>query len=342
MITTQSFSAALLLSLPLTALAGLPHQGSLRRYHYDHAKKAALSRRNGPTFKLVDDYNNQTFFDMFDFFTDKDPTNGMVTFVGKEEAQKSGLGFVQDDGTIVLGVDDQTVLQPGQFRKSLHINSKKKYDAGNLFIADFWSMPHGCGTWPAYWTVGDQWPQNGEIDIIEGVNENTSNQITAHTGSSCVLPNTLAKTVGRVVGNQCQTINGDNRGCAFVTDDSITYGHGFNMQGGGVYAHIWTTDAIKVWFFPRGQIPQDIADGNPNPDGWPTPAAIFPGGDQCDLAQGFKQHNIVFDITLCGDWAGPAYAASGCPGTCAQAVADPSNFKVAKFKIASLKVYKQQ
>ncbi|MGB5818183.1 MAG: glycoside hydrolase family 16 protein [Saonia sp.] len=28
-------------------------------------------------------------------------------------------------------------------------------------------MPSGNGMWPAFWTVGDDWPTNGEIDIIE-------------------------------------------------------------------------------------------------------------------------------------------------------------------------------
>ena len=191
-----------------------------------------------------------------------------------------------------------------------------------------WSMPHGCGTWPAYWTVGDNWPNNGEIDIVEGVNEYTFNQITAHTGAACQLPSTIASTVGRVVGKQCQTIDGNNAGCAFVTDhDNSTYGHGFNMNGGGVYAHIWDEQSIKVWFFTRQTIPDDINKGTPNPDSWGTPYAVFPGGDSCNIAENFKQHNIVFDITLCGDWAGNAYASSGCPGTCAQAVADPTNFK---------------
>ena len=60
-------TTALLASLPLTALAGLPHVGSLRRRHYDHAKKSSLATRAG-TFKLVDDYNNSTFLECVHFF----------------------------------------------------------------------------------------------------------------------------------------------------------------------------------------------------------------------------------------------------------------------------------
>lgn len=26
-------------------------------------------------------------------------------------------------------------------------------------------MPFGCGTWPAYWLVGPNWPSGGEIDV---------------------------------------------------------------------------------------------------------------------------------------------------------------------------------
>ena len=55
---------------------------------------------------------------MFDFFTESDPTHGRVTFVGREEAKASKLAFVQNDGTIVLGVNDKTVLQRSQNRKS--------------------------------------------------------------------------------------------------------------------------------------------------------------------------------------------------------------------------------
>ena len=40
------------------------------------------------------------------------------------------------------------------------------------------------------------------------------------------------------------------------------------------------------------------------------------GGDFCNIAENFKQHNIIFDIALRSDRAGSAYASSGCPGTC--------------------------
>jgi hypothetical protein len=35
---------------------------------------------------------------------------------------------------------------------------------------------------------------------------------------------------------------------------------------------------------------------------------------------------VVINITICGDWAGAAYNSGGFPGTCADAVADPSNY----------------
>ena len=38
---------------------------------------------------------------------------------------------------------------------------------------------------------------------------------------------------------------------------------------------------------------------------------------------------MVINITICGDWAGSAYNSGGFPGTCADAVADPSNYNSA-------------
>lgn len=89
----------------------------------------------------------------------------------------------------------------------------------------------------------------------------------------------------------------------------------------------WDDDGIVVWWFPRSKIPQDIIDYQPDPSTWPEPVASFPNTSECDVADEFFDHHLIINIALCGDWAGEAYSSSGCPGTCAEAVADPQNFQ---------------
>ncbi|KAG9122674.1 hypothetical protein FRC07_000855 [Ceratobasidium sp. 392] len=127
-------------------------------------------------------YEGQNFFDDFDFFDYADPTNGLVDYVDRDTAFREGLAYVTPNNKIVMKVDNTTVLQPGQYRKSVRIQSKKRYNGG-LFIIDIERAPHACGAWPAFWTVGPNWPHGGEIDIFEGVHESTKNQATFHTGS---------------------------------------------------------------------------------------------------------------------------------------------------------------
>ena len=89
---------------------------------------------------------------------------------------------------------------PGSGRPSVRLESKEAYTHG-LFIADFAHMPPGqCGVWPAcrstvfvripetkeltaraVWMYGPNWPNSGEIDIIEGANTATKNLMSGHT-----------------------------------------------------------------------------------------------------------------------------------------------------------------
>jgi hypothetical protein len=63
------------------------------------------------------------------------------------------------------------VLNPyaGVGRYSVRISSKKSWGTGSLVVVDLAHAPGGqCGTWPAMWLLGPNWPWGGEIDIIEG------------------------------------------------------------------------------------------------------------------------------------------------------------------------------
>jgi len=100
----------------------------------------------------------------------------------------------------------------------------------------------------------------------------------------------------------------------------------------------WDDDAISVWFFYRSAIPDDIIQGLPDPETWPLPSASLSGID-CPINQYFRNHQIIFDTTLCGDWAGSSYVAAGCPGTCPEQVADPNSFVNATWAINYIKIY---
>lgn len=151
--------------------------------------------------------------------------------------------------------------------------------------------------------------------------------MTLHSGPDCSMPqdaNTSGR--GRTLSTSCPTTSTSNSGCAVLDSSTQSFGEGFNSVGGGVFAHRWDQTGIFIWEFPRSSIPPDITAKNPDPSLWGPPVASFPSTN-CDINSHFFQHSLVIDTTICGDWAGAAYSGSGCPGTCAEAVADPTNFK---------------
>lgn len=167
----------------------------------------------------------------------------------------------------------------------------------------------------------------GEIDILEGVNNQATNQYTLHTSEGCTASKGSVGITGQPgQTTQCATIGDDNTGCAYLDTDARSYGEGFNNAGGGVFAHLWDHTGIKIWHFARSEVPKDINNGNPNPVSWGAPAAFW-SADSCNITDHFHGHALVFDTTLCGDWAGATYNSAGCPGSCEEAVADPNNFQ---------------
>ncbi|OIW34780.1 glycoside hydrolase family 16 protein [Coniochaeta ligniaria NRRL 30616] len=298
-------------------------------------------------YTQIDQYDDSNFFNKVDFFSGPDPTNGFVKYVDAATADSGGLaGFTQ--GGVYLGVDNKNPTTAG--RASTRVTTKTAYTKG-LFIADIAHMPAGtgeggsCGLWPAFWMFGPNWPASGEIDIIEGVNNQSSNAVTLHTSPGCTMTNTGAVASTKLVHDDCQ----GNQGCGQQTSASNNYGSGFNAAGGGVYALEWTSDHISVWFFARSDpmVARLNATGVvPDPTTFGQPIARFVG-NSCNFDDHFMNNNLVFNIDYCGDWAGQVWSqdptCSQLAPTCSQYVAEhPEAFIEAYWLINSIKVYQQQ
>ncbi|CEG68432.1 hypothetical protein CU097_005279 [Rhizopus azygosporus] len=290
---------------------------------------------------LKKNYQGSSFFDGFSFFTDADPTHGFVQYVDKSTAQSAGLISTQG-GKVIMRADNTTVSANG--RRSVRITSNDAYSNSALVLLDLEHMPVGCGTWPAFWMVGPNWPNSGEIDIIENVNKATLNQVTLHTKQGCSFAGVSRTQTGKTLTDNCD-VNAagqpSNAGCGVQATNANTYGDGLNNIKGGVYATRMTaSQGIQVWFFPRNNIPSDISSGNPNPSAWPTPLASFPFQSGHCTIDYFNNLQIVFDLTFCGDWAGSVYGSSGCPSNCNDYVKNnPGAFSNAYWSVNYVKVY---
>lgn len=341
-------------------------------------------------YTLTHDYSGDGFFDGFDFFSDKDPTNGFVKYVDDNTANSAKLaGLLQVqassyskrvDGQASLnpaymGVDFQTKNPTAPGRSSIRISSKDSFNHG-LFIADIQHMPAGtCGLWPAYWLLANPqkytWPAGGEIDILEGVNTGTSNQMTLHTSKGCTIPQSGGNGTGfkgSILNADCISgEGGDNTGCGIL--DSTTpgnFGPDFNAAGGGIFATEWTSSGIKMWFFGRNSsIPSDLIAATALTNGsmasnnntkcspaasvsldlsqWGLPVAYFPS-TSCPIDDHFKDMQIIFNTALCGDWAGKVWdqepTCKDKAPTCQQYVAqNGADFAEAYWAIRSVRVF---
>ncbi|KAG6167496.1 hypothetical protein E4U51_002836 [Claviceps purpurea] len=300
-------------------------------------------------YALATSYAGEALLSGFNWFDAPDPSHGFVSYQSRPNAEARGLYSVDEStGVVRLGVDHTNVLPLSGGRPSIRLESKETYTHG-LFVADFLHMPPSqCGLWPAFWSYGPNWPNDGEIDLIEGANDQHLNILSAHTSAGCTLSKNLeskALTPPRTANCDVGTLN---VGCAYdaPAKDTSSYGDGFNAAGGGVYAMEWDSEYIKIWHFARSQIPRDIKTKKPDPKTWGLPDAIF-GGDSCDVDKYFKDMSLVININFCGDWGNAVWGKTdGCgkyASTCSEFVAkNPSAFSNAYWDIRYIDAYEKK
>ncbi|OAA40025.1 Concanavalin A-like lectin/glucanase [Metarhizium rileyi] len=268
-------------------------------------------------------------------------SHGLVHYVPRADAVNRNLTYVTQDSA-VLRVD--TSVGPGSNpdastgRFSVRLGSKKTYDSG-LFIFDVKHTPYACGSWPALWlTDPSNWPDHGEIDIMESINQGTAgNAMTLHTTGSCSM-GVKRKQTGEAEKENCHHSASSNAGCG-VKESPSTFGQKLNDAGGSVLAVEWRTAGIRMWQFARSAIPSDITSKKPDPMTWGSAAADFPS-TECDIDSHFRNNSIIVNIDLCGDLVYGSWEKSGCSGTCKDVVANqPDSFETAYWEFGSFEVY---
>ncbi|KAH8929413.1 glycoside hydrolase family 16 protein, partial [Atractiella rhizophila] len=229
-----------------------------------------------------------------------------VNYIGnRTQAANLGLAVINPQNHAIITVDSDSNLGYNVKRNSIRLISEKSFKVGSLVVMNAWHVPFGCAVWPSFWMKGGskQWPTGGEIDVFEGVHNQAANQATLHTSAGCTLKTPMAGT-GTVLQTNCDA----NSGCGVKDTSSSSYGQSAATAQGGIWAVLYDSQGIWYWHWPRNQIPADLVSSNvtPNPANFGTPIAYWDAAN-CNINTFFEPQKLLFDITLCGDWAGNTF-----------------------------------
>ncbi|KAI0696106.1 concanavalin A-like lectin/glucanase domain-containing protein [Cytidiella melzeri] len=263
-------------------------------------------------FTLLKNYSGNGFFDDWDFYGNFDNlTNGDVTYVNQSQA--TNLAYVNPDGHAIIKVDNTSNVIYEDKRNSVRISTKEYFATGSIWVFDLVHLPFGCSVWPGIWTSAKLWPQGGEIDIVEGINQVTANQMALHTVQGCSAA-TGTTAINQPSITDCNSTT--SSGCTVVESQPNSYGQAFASAGGGVWATQFDVSGIFIWFWSRPNVPASLTTATDSLDisTWGNPSAAYPASS-CNIAEFFAPQQLIIDITLCGDWAGvPSIYASTCGG----------------------------
>lgn len=84
----------------------------------------------------------------------------------------------------------------------------------------------------------------GEIDILEGINQMTTNQMSLHTAAGCTQASGVTQT-GTTTQTDCNLSVNSNNGCTVIDESTDSYGAGFESAGGGVWVTELADSGIK-------------------------------------------------------------------------------------------------
>ncbi|KAK0487139.1 glycoside hydrolase family 16 protein [Armillaria novae-zelandiae] len=279
----------------------------------------------GTTYEMIKEYAGSGFFDDWEYYNNYDNlTNGDATFVGSG----SDLTYIDSNtNRAIMKVDNSSTVAYNYKRDTVRIASKDRYGVGSIWLADMYHVPYGCSVWPAWWSQAPDWPTGGWL-------------YTPESGCTQVDP---VQSSTLINSTDCNYEANSNSGCVVTDPSKASYGANFASSQGGVFVTEYAETGISIWFFSRSSVPDTITSNSStiDTDALGTPVANWPNGG-CNINEFFSAQSLIFDITLCGDFAGSASVFNEtCSGTCYTdyVIGSASYYDTAYFDVASVRVY---
>ncbi|TRM56237.1 glycoside hydrolase family 16 protein [Schizophyllum amplum] len=276
-----------------------------------HARRHQNHQKRGYTVNKW--LQGQSLLDAFNYDVKPADNQGIANYV---DGPSSGLVYVDGSEKVVISVD-QTPYS--DLRNAIRMTTKDTFNPSQnlLFIFDIQHIPCMCGTWPALWFTGSNWPMDGEIDVIEGVHLYKQNTMSVHTGSGCNWPNYIINSLSKLTATKpdvysCDA-NSDYESCGGSQDSPSSFGKAFNDAGGGIFALELNDGGIAMHQWNVADVPQDIWENNPNPSGWGDAVYKMPA-DECVIGDHFKDLMLVINTNLGGFFSEGVWAIDGAGG----------------------------
>jgi len=252
----------------------------------------------GSSYKQVFSAEGSTFFDGFTFLRE-DTNHGSAEYLDASSAFSNGV--IEAHGTHAIMRAGRASPQYQYKRQTVKIASNQAWKYF-LMTMKYSHVPWGCGVWPALFTLapGAPWPDGGETDIIEFVNDGPS-QSSFHTASKCTLNSAAVNKYGyqpdkNKMNYDCYTNYPKHLGCA---PNKWVHSGASWANTPGVVAMEWTEDFLKLFFIPEHEIPA----GEPRPETWDRWLFSYYPFKESGCHDVMQAQQIVMQIGFCGDWA---------------------------------------
>ncbi|EGN94637.1 glycoside hydrolase family 16 protein [Serpula lacrymans var. lacrymans S7.3] len=214
----------------------------------------------------------RTFPSAWTYSDNYDKRNVIWPWVGKQSASTSSYVNSANNAISKLTIPR---MYPIILRETLYTVYIAEDLKGSVFIIDALHLPYGCLVWPSVWTNGPNWPNDGEIGIIESVNLMPNNQIALHT-----TPAALTQHPKTSRGPLWSTTEVRVRGVPLRRRKGTALGLALLLHRGGVLAAQFDVSGIYIWFWSRADIPESITQltstSPVDTSSWGDPSSAYP------------------------------------------------------------------